>query len=564
MPIPRYVQPNVLVQEGEDLGFDFDEEFARKEYEAIREDCIKRDGPLPTVDELLDDPDKYAEEFLWIRPKSGPIRPLRLNAPQKKARRIKREALAKGKRPMFIYLKARREGVTTSEQAETFHKVANTPDTQAVTLAHTDRDSVKIFRMVELFYEMLPDWFRPSRPPSGNKRELSFPVLRSIFEIGTAGAKGFARGSTYNKIQWSEMAHSPGDIDEQRLLLAGITEAASEGEVVLESTGNGKGDLFEETWNEAESGQSDWTGIFLTWWDDPTNRIPLTPKARRQVADSYDNDEFALVTRHKLNPEQIAWRRAMRRRLKLYAEQEYPESPEQAFINTGICFFNQQIIGNLLLSLPAYDVEHVPGGYYVEWAEPKKGHEYVCGADTSEGVPGGDKNGFGIIDRKDGSQVAAAHGHFSIRQQAAILAAAHFRYNGALLGVERNNHGHAVIQKLEEILWETDPTLAGPHFQGGAIFHYAAGKDYSSARPGFETNPVTRPYILDNLSNSVETGTLIVQDRELLKECLGFKKNRTGKFEGKPDDAVMKWALAFEMLSYRSMKPDFSIAELGG
>jgi hypothetical protein len=234
------------------LGFDRDldfehEETVRAEAERMRLTLGLDARPIPTLEELINDPIKFMEELLWIRPKSGPVCPFYLNPVQHKLHRLKAEARARGYR-LFIELKARREGVTTYEQGISMHGVCTRPDESVATIAHREKDAIKIFRMASLFYEMMPEWFRPERPPSGNRRELWFPRLRSIFEIGTAGSGGFARGSTYRRIHCTEVAYWPGDLDYQETLMAGITEAASEGEVVAESTADGYGNLFQILW----------------------------------------------------------------------------------------------------------------------------------------------------------------------------------------------------------------------------------------------------------------------------------------------------------------------------
>jgi hypothetical protein len=72
------------------------------------------------VRDLFEDPVRYLETLLWIRDKQERVIPFTLNAIQRVILRKKAEALARGRKPRFIYLKYRRGGVTTLEQCLTF------------------------------------------------------------------------------------------------------------------------------------------------------------------------------------------------------------------------------------------------------------------------------------------------------------------------------------------------------------------------------------------------------------------------------------------------------------
>lgn len=90
----------------------------------------------------------------------------------------------------------------------------------------------------------------------------------------------------------------------------------------------------------------------------------------------------------------------------------------------------------------------VPG--FVFYAVPRYGHEYVIGADPAEGNPTSDDSALTVLDVGTGEEVATLAG----KVQPTVLA--HYAgligewFNGAAIMVERNNHGHAVLQALGE------------------------------------------------------------------------------------------------------------------
>ena len=338
----------------------------------------------PTAQATLDNPVLYTQSLLKIRSKVGEVIPFKLNRVQRRLCRIKQKTMDQGKPLKFLILKGRREGITTFEQAMNFHKVATQHNQQVVTLAHETESAEKIFRIANLFYEQLPEVIRPKRLAAHNKRNFNFPSFNSFYDIGTAGGKAFGRGDTLNRVHWSEVAWSCNSKDDQRTLLSGLTEACSHGEIVLETTPNGTGDLFHEKSVEARKGENDWTFIFFTWWDDPTYFIKLTASESADLVSSYTKDETALVAKHKLRPEQMAWRRAQIRELGHLFWQEYPEDVDTCFILSGSCFFDKEILETILLACPN-PIETKDNGEYLVWENPLPGATYVAASDLGEG-----------------------------------------------------------------------------------------------------------------------------------------------------------------------------------
>src|SRR5262249_19754022 len=98
-------------------------------------------------------------------------------------------------------------------------------------------------------------------------------------------------------------------------------------EVILETTANSYND-FHKLWRKAEAGESEFVPVFLPW--------SLATEYRTKPGDDFKMtaDEKQLAERHKLDPEQIAWRRAKISQLgsEEYFVQEYPLTSAEAFI----------------------------------------------------------------------------------------------------------------------------------------------------------------------------------------------------------------------------------------
>jgi hypothetical protein len=492
------------------------------------------------------------------------IVPFDLTQVQKRYLALKRFARRKGFRK-FLLLKYRKGGFSTLEQALSYRLCVSRPRTYAVTLAQTAKDTEQIFRIAKTFQETDAE---PVNLLSESRGALQFEN-KSLFFIGTARAEGFSRGDTLQRFHGSEAAwfcpgpHQQDDVDQ---LMAGVLGAAARGEVVLETTPNGR-EWFYNKWTEAKKNPalSGWYPIFLPWFEDPTNILPSGTFSEEEIRDTLDDEERALVQKHQLSLPQIAFRRKIRKDFGRLAGQEHPEDPELCFLTSGRCFFDVEVVSRLLRVLPEYAVRHLAGGYEVEWAPPEIGVEYVAGCDTSEGLLGGDPNGVGILRRDTGAQVAAIHGTFNITDLAEHAVRLCRRYNDALLGVERENHGHAVLLKIMQLGY------GDPHFLGGPLFYFLPRAAETAswkrpdldamklARPGWDTNSATRPTMLVEMAEAIRLGVFPVRDREFLGECLSFRLQSDGKYRGDGgahDDAVVKWAIAWQMRKQVRLRPD--------
>ena len=127
-------------------------------------------------------------------------------------------------------------------------------------------------------------------------------------------------------------------------------------------------------------------------------------------------------------------------------------------------------------------------------------------------------------------QCAELRGHFDPAALARRVAELAGRYNGALVAVERNNHGHAVIAQMLTV-------------HGYANLFPAADGE----KPGWLTTRVNRPQMLELLAALLARSPELFHSRRLLEECRTFVRHENGRAEaerGAHDDAVMAMAIA--------------------
>jgi len=319
-------------------------------------------------------------------------------------------------------------------------------------------------------------------------------------------------------------------------LMAGVEEAAANGEIICETTAQGADGWFPETWEKAIKGDSDYTPIFLAWFDDPTNALLLDPG---EVIIRTEDEDTASKALGPWTDEQVKYRRAKKRQAGHLFAQEFPETWESAFLTSGDSWFDQATVKARFHDC-RIPVEERHGGELVIWHHPEPDEKYFIGADTAEGVEGGDYDAAGVLDSK-GRQCARLYGKWRTDEYGRKLAALGRFYNMAHIAVEANNTGHSVLNTLQNV----------EHYE--SLFEHKAydAKPGAPGKLGWQTTAKTRPILLDMIRDEAVTDHMMeINDRLFLNECLAFVRNSAGKYEarsGKHDDLVIAWAIAWRV-----------------
>ena len=452
---------------------------------------------------LLDrrrDPRAWVEANLFIRDKDRRVIPFRLNPAQVDYHQH---------RTCFdAILKPRQLGFTTQVCGLFFADTIQRPNTTSVIVAHDLESTKRIFRIVQLFWERLPEEVkRMVGPPSrSNRREFFWPRTNSHFYIGTAGSLSFGRGMTINNVHASELAFWPRP---EEALIA-LTEAVPQqgGQIIIESTANGVGNFFHDFWVAAKEGRNGFKPQFYVWWEDPTYRIPGGP-----IAD-LAREERELKRRWGLDDDQMRWRRAARQRLGARFIQEYPEDETTCFLTSGRMVFDLEALQKMAVAIAggtsfvrAKTLPDDHGGQLalapatlLIWRQPERDHSYVIGADVGEGLADGDASCGIVLDRETGEQVAELHARVPPERFAHLLHALAWHYRRAMLAVERNNHGHSVLNTLRNV-------LRYPLLYHHVRYDHRAGDQVSL---GWPTDQSTKPILVDDLA-AVIAGARIIE-----------------------------------------------------
>lgn len=210
-----------------------------------------------------------------------------------------------------IVLKARQQGFSSAILGRFTTDFLMKPNSNNVVVADIAENAETLLGRVKLFIKSYEEINGVKVPLKTNSRtELTNEVLNSRYSIGTAENTEFGRSQTITNLHLSEAAFYP----HLSALIAGAAQAVTqEGYMVIETTANGFNE-FRELWGKSVLGE--------------TNFKPLFYKASDFYPQSFLDEK--------------------RRELGSKFNQEYPESPEMAFITSGSQYFDNKVLQEYL------------------------------------------------------------------------------------------------------------------------------------------------------------------------------------------------------------------------
>jgi hypothetical protein len=477
---------------------------------------------------MQEDPEdivRLAEQYLKVRDRTGETVPMRANAAQLEFER------RRGRQN--IVLKARQMGITTWVAGRFFLDTIMKKGTLTVQVAHTRTAAEAIFRTVQRMWENLDEGLRKGQlvRSRANVRQMVFPKLDSEFRVLSACDVGVGRGMSIQNLHCSEVGQWPGDAAET---LAGLRAAlAPEGQLVLESTPNGAYGAFYHEWQAGidDPKQQGLVRHFLPWWMEPAY---VGPKVERS---SFTEQECLLVAKHDLSPQQIGFRRSLERGYGKLRSQEFAEDAETCFRATGNCCFEIGAIEQRLTELePPYAVRD--NGALQLYLPPLPGKKYIVAVDTAGGGSDGDFAAVQVIDLETGKQCAELQERLRPVDLAHAAAQLAREYGGALVAVERNNHGAGVLAFLE-----STERYTNLYRQRG--------------QQGWLTNEASKPEMVSRLGVLLVERPEVFASRRLLGECrtyLSGEYGKSGAANGAHDDLVIAMAIAQAVRAERMIR----------
>jgi hypothetical protein len=465
--------------------------------------------------------------LLDIVPKGGARQKLRLNEIQRKysAQRTARD----------VVLKPRQIGFTTLEQARDIYHFLTVPGARVVVTCQslTEHDPLKVlsknYRVMFESLERAGLQLKFHTQSAGSwvlaDRDASLRIVEAGASEAAAEKKG--RAGTISRLHLTETAFYEYADETLNAMLECVPGAEHGSEIVNESTPNGAAGFFYRQCKNAGSGLGAYKLHFFPWYAASEYAVALEPG---ELIRPQGEREDILVERG-ISAEQLKWYRAkVQDKGQDKVDQEYPSDADTCFLVSGRGFFDQQTTTRLL-EKATDPVERRDHDRISIWVPPRGGRRYIIAADTSEGS-GGDSSGAVVRDVETAELCAALLGQYTPWQLAEALAKLGTEYNEALIAVERNNHGHSVLQALER------------EQRYPRIYYHVDGK------AGWLTSSVTRPTMLDALEDAYRKGHWTTPHRDTLAQFRVFIISATGKPQaanGEHDDMVIAEAICWSV-----------------
>jgi hypothetical protein len=499
----------------------------------------------------------FSREVLAIVDKKGRLIPFLWNHPQHQVW----EVVSGGRKRVGI-LKARQEGISTWIAAYFFWKVLFNTHERAVVIAHETDAAASIFGIYKNFYECLPDWMQKHYPTKhSTKTELVFKKHTGFIRIATANSPNKLRGKTVQYLHCSEMAFWD-KADE--VFTAAMQSLTDRGSAFIETTANSFNHFY--PWWMSENG---YKKVFLPWMalksyvlyrDDKGNYadyehepIAFDAEIVSIIERPLEPEEQKFVKDNALSPEQVRWMKwCINQKCgddwKQFS-QEYPATPQQAFLHSGDMYFTGEWIPE----------EVTRSTEVIE--KPKAGHVYILGCDAASGSTNGDFSAACVLDvtNKDHIKpVAWLYQRIPVHQFATSVLQLGRKYHDALIVCEVNHVGAAV---QEELTMDQYPRLYRRF-----IYDKMASKYVEKL--GFYTAKNNRAILLNRLRKYISKDMMEDLHQVLINEIGSFTYNDRGEPYASPgchDDMIFATALALEGLEQigtvreevmRSFKPE--------
>lgn len=523
---------------------------------------------------------RYAENNLWIKDKDSSIVKFRPNKAQKAIIDRVLQLLREGKPVRLIILKARQMGLSTAVEALIYWWATTHTNITAMIVGHEDASSKNLYNMFKRYYEHCNPLFQPTRKYN-TRQDLVFdvsddvkkkfkdvgkpsPGLGSVIKTGTASNLGTGRSDTIQLLHGSEI----GEWEHGEELVGSLLQTVPSRPntmIFLESTANGMGNYFHKEWKAAKKGESVFEPFFFPWWQHDEYEMPgkITEYSEEELeigelirSAGYDD---AAIER-KMNFRRYKEREFKSDPKRLY--QEYPSTDHEAFLASGRPRFD---IPSLLIYEKKAEAEGPPKTYSLTdrddrsilaleeigaplkiWDLPELGKDYVIGADTAEGLKDGDYSVADVIDTVTLKTVAKWRGHCDPDQFGFILDRLGRFYNFALMGVEINNHGLAVVQRLRDLFYTN-------------LYRREKGIDErfeeATSKLGWKTDMRTKPLMIDHLAEAIRERLVVDYDIAFVEEAMTYvvdDNGRTNAEEGNFDDTIMAKAIALQMFEWQT------------
>lgn len=553
----------------------------------------------------------------------------RLTRPQRRFVEALEEKRTSNQPIRFVLLKARQWGGSTTSQLymmwlQVVHKVG----LNSVIVSQTKKTSFAIKAMFDRALNAYPAEFlhRMGEPYDPSEKRIEnvglsgdykrVPSRDCTITVASYEAPDALRGDAYALVHCSEVGlWAP----TEKKTPESVVRAACSGVVyrpytmiIYESTANGTGNFFHREYEAAKAGRSQFSALFISWYDIDLYSIPFESDEEREIFARwlYKNRKNDTVTSNREEPGKYLWwlweQGATLEAINWYVTErrgksdhgvmasEYPSDDVEAFVHSGEMVFDRYKVEEFRSACrpPRYIGEVYADGDEGEdaltnlrfnedeqgklwiWEQPEIPEpdekeivtdRYLTVVDIGGRSNKADWSVIVVFDRlfmMDGdkpSVVAQWYGHIDMDRLAWKAAQIAAYYDNALLVIESNTlethdperqvDGDQSHYILNQIKNVYDNLYA--RRQSEEEIREGAPRKY-----GFHTNTATKPLIISTLVKVVRDHLYTERDERCLDELLTYERKQNGAYGaivGRHDDLLMTRAIGLH-ICFREME----------
>ena len=549
----------------------------------------------PLLDEITKKPELLIEMTFTLVDKDKNTVPFFLNEVQQEFIEILNENIKKYENKKlvnlkFLVLKGRQQGFTSVITAYQLACTLLRRNFTGFTLADTADNVKTIFQdKAKYLYNNLPSILRPTEKYN-SKTELFFEKMNSSWRINVATAE-VGRSRTINFFHGSEAGFWTALISD---IQSSLGEALTKDSIqILESTANGYNE-FKDLWDSGE-----WINCFFEWWKTKEYVLDFESKEIKKEFDINIEQKDSWIwnrlrwLKHKikLKDEQLYWyyKKYNGYLNKDKIKQEYPCTAEEAFLNSGNCVFDTEILMQRKTELEElYKKKPYKQGFFefnwnneetkdfiidssikfVEnsigmikiYDQPKPGGFYVLGGDTAG--DGSDYNTGTCLNNTTGKRVATVRTQINSDMYTYQMYCLGKYYNNAMIAIEVNFNTFPVIE-LKRLKYPNQYKIE----------EYDSISKKIQEKFGWKTDRNTRPLIISEEQAMIRDHIELFVDITMILECLSFvydEDMRPDAMEGKHDDMLFsdmiaqatRWQQQVERIQPKKSEGFFTDTEL--
>lgn len=407
---------------------------------------------------------------------------------------------------LLVILKARQLGMTWLALAYALWTMLFAPSASVLLFSMRDNEATDLLDRLVRMYKRLPEWLQAKEieTEAGHDFRLSNGARAQAFPTSA--------GDSYTaSLVIADEADLISDLNRFLAKAKPTIDAGAKlfliGRVDKDTPFSPFKRIFRDSQDNPES---QWTGIFLPWMARPERDRAWYEGVRKEIL----TRTGALDELYEQYPETIAQAlspRSLDKRLPPdWLQGSYREQKPL------------DIVGHDLWKLPGLSI----------YREPEQAMRYVIGVDPAEGNPGSDESAIEVMSSR-GEEVAVLAGQIEPSLTAAYTEMLSQYYRNAPVLVERNNHGHAVIQWLKE---NTRVRLLQGHDRPVT---------QTRPKPGWLQNSKGKALMYSVLADGLKEAQVVIHNWKTFEQLSSIDGSTLSAPQGQHDDRATAFALAF-------------------